>query len=240
MARCSQLAVAALQEALTDATLTTPVPDGERVGTVIGVGVGGFDWGVRHAIKFTERGFRGTNPFALVSSLANMPSLSCQSCSPAHWDRYQPRLPLVRPVSRAIGDGMNLIRHNKADIVLAGGTEGVVADVAIAGFGAMGALSTRNDDPQAASRPFDRDRDGFVLAEGAGVVVLEELNHALARGAAIHAEVMGYATSSDAFHIAQPDPEAKASAAQFTGLSRMPDCYRIQLIMLTRMVLQPV
>jgi 3-oxoacyl-(acyl-carrier-protein) synthase len=104
---------------------------------------------------------------------------------------------------------MDLIRQNRADIVLAGGAEGVIIEECIAGFSAMGALSTRNDDPQAASRPFDRDRDGFVLAEGAGVLVLEELNHALTRGATIYAEVLGFATSSDAFHIAQPDPEAR-------------------------------
>lgn len=208
MARCSQLAVAALQEALTDAGLKTPVEDGDRVGTVIGVGVGGFDWGVNHAYKFAERGFRGTSPFALVASLPNMPSYYVSLYAGA-------KGPISTPVAacasgvQGIGDGMNIIRQNKADIVLAGGVEGVVADVAIAGFAAMGALSTRNDNPQAASRPFDRDRDGFVLAEGAGILVLEELNHALARGVAIHAEVMGFATSSDAYHIAQPDPEAQ-------------------------------
>ena len=208
MARCSQLAVAALQEALTDADLKVPVVDGERVGTVIGVGVGGFDWGLEHSIKFRNRGFRGTNPFALVSSLANMPSYHVSLFSGAKGPISTPIAACATGV-QAIGDAMNLIRQNKADVVLAGGAEGVIVDVTIAGFCAMGALSTQNDDPHSASRPFDRDRDGFVMAEGAGVVVVEELNHALERGAAIYGEVLGYATSSDAFHIAQPDPEAK-------------------------------
>ncbi len=207
MARCSQLAVAALQEALTDADLGAPVKNGDRVGTVIGVGIGGFDWGLHHSNKFAERGFRRTSPFALVSSLPNMPSYHVSLFAGA-------KGPISTPVAacatgvQAIGDGMNIIRQNKADIVLAGGTEGVVISETVAGFGAMGALSTRNDDPQSASRPFDRDRDGFVLGEGAGIVVLEELSHALTRGVSIYAEVLGYATSSDAFHIAQPDPEA--------------------------------
>jgi beta-ketoacyl-acyl-carrier-protein synthase II len=208
MARVSQLAVAASQEALDDANLSLPVHNGERVGTVIGVGVGGFDWGLEHTIKFRKNGYHRTNPFALASSLPNMPS--------HHVSLYSGALgPISTPIAacatgvQAIGDGMTLIRHNKADMVLAGGAEGVIIDVCIAGFGVMGALSTRNDDPKAASRPFDRDRDGFVLAEGAGVVVLEELDHALSRGAQIYAEVLGYSTSSDAFHIAQPDPEAR-------------------------------
>ena len=208
MARVSQLAVAAAHEALDDANLSLPLTDGDRVGTVVGVGVGGFDWALEHSLLFAKNGYHRTNPFALAASLPNMPSY--------HVSLYSGALgPISTPIAacatgvQAIGDGMNLIRHNKADIVLAGGSEGVIIDVCIAGFGAMGALSTRNDDPQAASRPFDRDRDGFVLAEGAGIVVLEELDHALARGVSIYAEVLGFATSSDAFHIAQPDPEAR-------------------------------
>lgn len=207
MARCSQLAVAALQEALTDAGLDIPLAEADRVGTVVGVGVGGFDWGLEHSYKFAERGYRGTNPFALVSAIPNMPSYHVSLYAGA-------KGPISTPVAacatgvQAIGDAMNLIRQDKADIVLAGGTEGVVVDVTVAGFSAMGALSMRNDDPQGASRPFDRDRDGFVLAEGAGILVLEELEHARQRGAHIYAEVLGYASSSDAYHIAQPDPEA--------------------------------
>ena len=172
MARVSQLSLAALQEAMKDAKLNIPVENEERVGTVIGVGVGGFDWGLQHSMRFEEHGFHGTNPFALVSSLPNMPSYHVSLYAGA-------KGPISTPVAacatgvQAIGDGMLMIRQNKADIVLAGGAEGVVIAVTIAGFGAMGALSTRNDNPQAASRPFERDRDGFVLAEGAGVVVLE-------------------------------------------------------------------
>ncbi len=206
MARCSQLAVAAAQEALRDAGLETPVPEGARTGTVIGVGMGGLDWALDHSRKFWQQGLRGASPFALASSLPNMPSYHVSYLSGAMG-------PITTPVAacasgaQAIGEAAEMIRHGRADVMIAGGTEGLVVDIPIAGFVVMGALSTRNDDPERASRPFDADRDGFVFAEGAGVMVLERLEHALARGASIYAEVAGYASSSDAFHIAQPDPE---------------------------------
>jgi len=207
MARCSQLATAAARDALTNAGLSIPVPEGERTGTAVGVGMGGLDWAINNSKKFWERGMRGTNPFALVSSLPNMPSYHISLMAGS-------KGPLVNPVSacatsaQAIGEGMYMIRHNRADVVIAGGAEGLIIDVAIAGFSAMGALSQRNDEPEHASRPFDRDRDGLVFAEGAGIVVLERLEHALAREATIYAEVAGYASSTDAYHIARPDPEA--------------------------------
>lgn len=208
MARCSQLAVAAAQEALSDAGLSTPVPDPERTGTVVGVGMGGMDWALEHSRKLWRQGMVGISPFALASSLPNMPSYHVSLLAGAEG-------PITTPVaacatgSQAIGEGANLIRQGWADIVLAGGTEGLIVDVSVVGFTVMGALSKRNDDPQGASRPFDKDRDGFVLAEGAGILVLERLEHALARGATIYGEVAGYASSSDAYHIAQPDPEAR-------------------------------
>ena len=208
MARCSHLAVAAAQEALADAGLPTPVADGERTGTVIGVGMGGLDWAIEHSRKFWKQGLRGISPFALVSSLPNMPAYHISLMAGAMG-------PITTPVaacatgSQAIGEGTDMIRHGRADVILAGGAEGLVIDVAMMGFAVMGALSQRNDEPERASRPFDKDRDGFVFAEGAGVLVLERLEYALARGANIYAEVLGYASAADAFHIAQPDPEAR-------------------------------
>ncbi len=207
MARCSQLAVAAARGALEDAGLSIPVPEGERTGTSVGVGMGGLDWAIEHSQKFWRQGMRGTSPFALLSSLPNMPAYHVSLLAGAMG-------PTINPVgacatsSQAIGEGVELIRRGRADLMVVGGAEGLVIDVAIAGFSAMGALSSFNEQPQRASRPFDKDRDGLVFAEGAGILVLERLDHALARGAHIHAEVLGYATSSDAYHIARPDPEA--------------------------------
>ena len=206
MARCSQIAVAAAEEALDDARLSVPVLDGERVGTIIGVGMGGLDWALEHSRKFWKQGFRGTSPFALVSSLPNMPSYHVSYMAGAMG-------PVTSPVaacasgSQAIGEASDWIRHGRADVMIAGGVEALVAEVPIAGFVAMRAISQRNDEPERASRPFDADRDGFVFAEGAGVLILERLDRAQARGARIYAEVLGYAFSSDAYHIAQPDPE---------------------------------
>ncbi len=209
-ARCSQLAIAAAHDALADAQLSRPVPTPERVGTVIGVGMGGLDWAVQHSRKFWEQGFRGTSPFALVSSLPNMPSYHVSYTSGAMG-------PITTPVaacasgSQAIGEATEMIRCGRADMMVAGGVEALIADITIAGFAAMRALSRHNDHPKLASRPFDAERDGFVCAEGAGIVILEKLEHALARGATIYAEVLGYAFSSDAYHITQPDPEAKGA-----------------------------
>ncbi len=210
MARCSQVAVAAVQEALRDAGFGEKVPEPERTGTVIGVGMGGLDWALLHSRRFWERGFRGMNPFAVASSLPNMPSYHVSLYSGAQG-------PITTPVaacasgSQAIGEALDLIRLGRADVMIAGGVEALVHEIPIAGFSVMGALSQRNDEPEKASRPFDKDRDGFVFSEGAGIVILETLEHALARGAHIYAELVGYATSSDAYHIARPDPEGKGA-----------------------------
>lgn len=210
IARCSQLTIAATQEALADAGLTTPVPDAERVGTVMGVGMGGLDYALASGRKFWESGLRSVSPFSLPASLPNMPSYHVSYLAGA----TGPITTVVAACAsgaQAIGDAMELIRAGRADMVIAGGVEALVVDVPLAGFIAMRALSERNDEPERASRPFDAGRDGFVYAEGAGVVVVERLERAQARGARIHAEVIGYATSSDAFHITQPDPEGKGA-----------------------------
>jgi 3-oxoacyl-(acyl-carrier-protein) synthase len=210
IARCSQLTIAATQEALANAGLTSPVPDPDRVGTVVGVGMGGLDYALASGRRFWEGGIRAVSPFALPASLPNMPSYHVSYLAGA----TGPITTVVAACAsgaQAIGDAMELIRHGRADMVIAGGVEALVADVPVAGFIAMRALSERNDEPERASRPFDAGRDGFVFAEGAGVVIVESLDRAQARGARIHAEVIGYATSSDAFHITQPDPEGKGA-----------------------------
>jgi 3-oxoacyl-(acyl-carrier-protein) synthase len=158
-----------------------------------------------------QHGFARVSPFAMTGFLPNMPSYHVSLLAHA-----------LGPIStvtaacatgtQALGEAVELIRRGRAHTVITGGVEGLIHQAAIAGFGAMRALSTAfNDAPDRASRPFDRDRDGFILSEGAGILIVERLDHALARGAQIYAEIAGYATSSDAFHVAAPDPEVSGA-----------------------------
>lgn len=208
MSRASQLAVAAAQEALAQAGLTPPL--GERAGVVMGTGIGGLEWAFAQARVLWEHGAERVSPFGITASLPNMPA--------HHISQWAQALGPISAVvtacaagTQAVGEGAELIRRGAADVVIAGGVEGFIHEIAIAGFYAMRAISTRNDEPERASRPFDAQRDGFVLAEGAGVLVLESWEHARARGAPILAEVLGYASSSDGFHVAQPDPEGQGA-----------------------------
>jgi len=208
ISRASQLAIAAARMALADAGLPEPVPDGERTGVLIGTGVGGFEVADTNMVILRSKGFSRVSPFAMTGFLPNMPShhvsLLAQAFGP-----ISTVTAACATGTQAIGEGVEMIRRGVADRVLAGGVEGLIHEAAIAGFGAMRALSTAfNDAPHRASRPFDRDRDGFILSEGAGVVILERLELALARQATIYAEVMGHASSSDAYHVAAQDPEA--------------------------------
>lgn len=206
MARVSQLAIAAAQEAMADAGIPIPVPEPERTGVLVGTAMGGYERADKAAFAYRQKGMRVVRPFDLISSLPNMPAYHVGFDIGA-------KGPLNTVVAacatgtQAIGEGAEWIRRGIADIVVAGGAEGLVYYAALVGFIAMRGLSLRNDEPEKASRPFDADRDGFVFGEGAGVLVLERLEHALARGAQIYAEVLGYASSADAFHVAAPDPE---------------------------------
>lgn len=207
MARCSHLAVAAGKMALDDAGLPEEAPNPERRGVVVGVGMGGFERAVQSVKTLWTKGIDRVNPFSLTSSLPNMPSHHVSLLSQAQG-------PISTVVSacatgtQSIGEGAEMIRRGIADTVLAGGAEGLIHEAAIAGFAAMRALSLSfNDNPGKASRPFDKNRDGFILSEGAGIVILERLDKALERGAPIYAEFLGHASSSDAFHVAAPDPE---------------------------------
>jgi beta-ketoacyl-acyl-carrier-protein synthase II len=206
MARCSQVAVATAQEALADAGLALPLENEERVGTLIGSGVGGYERAIEGVDIFREKGLRRVNPFLPISMLTNMPSHHV-----SNWAGAKGPISTVVAAcatgTQALGEGAEHVRRGAADIMLCGGVDAMVHFTLLVGFCAMRALSTRNEEPERSSRPFDADRDGFVLSEGAAVFVLEELDHARARGARIRAEILGHSSSSDAFHVAQPDPE---------------------------------
>jgi 3-oxoacyl-[acyl-carrier-protein] synthase II len=205
MARVSHLAIAAAQEAMADAGLPMPVPDPERTGVLVGVAMGGFDRANSAVQVYLERGLRAVGPFELLSSLPNMPSFQVGL-------EIGAKGPLSTVVAacatgtQSIGEAAEWIRRGAADVVVTGGAEGLVHFTVINGFVVMRGLSLRNDEPERASRPFDADRDGFVVGEGAGIVVLESLEHALGRGASIYAEVLGHASSADCSHVAAPDP----------------------------------
>ncbi len=208
MSRASQLAVAAARMALQDAGLPESVPDAERVGVVMGIGACGLEVADRNLQLLRTHGLSRVSPFAMTGFLPNMPS--------HHVSLMAGTLGPINTVTaacatgaQALGESAELIRRGRADMVITGGTEGLIHEAAIAGFSAMRALSTHfNDEPGRACRPFDKNRDGFVLSEGAGVVIMERLDHALQRGAHIYAEFLGHASSSDAYHVAAPDPEA--------------------------------
>ena len=208
MARVSQLAVAAARMALSDANLPEPLPHGERAGVVIGTGLGGFIRLDESIQILRTQGPNRVSPFALSSTLPNMPShhvsLLARAMGP-----ISTVVAACATGTQSIGEATAMIRRGAADLMISGGAEAPIHEATIAGFSAMRALSSKyNENPEKACRPFDKDRDGFVLSEGAGIVVLERADLALERGAHIYGEVLGHASSSDAYHVAAPDPEA--------------------------------
>ncbi len=200
MSRFIHFAVAAAQEAMQSSGLQVTEDNADRVGVYIGSGIGGFDAIENEHSTFLAGGPRKISPFFIPSVIINLAS---------GWVsiKYNARGPneacatACTTGAHAIGDAYRIIQRGDADAMIAGGTEAAITPLAVGGFAAMRALSTRNDDPTHASRPWDRDRDGFVIGEGAGILVLEELEFARARGANILAEIIGYGMSSDAFHI---------------------------------------
>lgn len=207
MSRASQLAVAAAQMAITDSGMPIEVEDSEGTGVIIGTGMGGLERADENLQILRSKGYSRVNPFSLPSTLPNMPSYHVSLMSGAQGP-ISTVVAACATGTQAIGEAAELIRRGSARIVVAGGVEGLIHEGAIAGFAAMRALSTNhNDAPEKACRPFDKNRDGFILSEGAGVVVLERMDEARARGARIYAEFLGHASSSDAFHVAAPDPE---------------------------------
>ena len=197
---------AAAQQAIKDAGLTAEEPDSERIGVAIGSGIGGLPGIEAGHDAYLKGGPRKISPFFVPSNIINMVSGNVSVA----WGFRGPNIALVSACASAthsIGDAARLIEYGDVDVMVAGGAEKATSATGLGGFAAARALSTRNDDPQAASRPWDKDRDGFVLSDGAGVLVLEELEHAKARGANIYAELVGYGLSGDAYHMTNPEPE---------------------------------
>src|SRR5829696_5629056 len=201
-----QLAIAAAQFAVDDAALQVTPGNATRVGVFIASGIGGFSTIEREHRALLEGGPRRISPFFIPAAIINLAagqvsirfgakgpnSATCTACSAS---------------AHAIGDALEIIRRGRADVMIAGGSESAITPMGVGGFAAMRALSTRNDDPATASRPFDLERDGFIMGEGAGVIILEELEFARRRGAPIYAELVGYGMSADAFHITAPSED---------------------------------
>ena len=202
--RSEQFALIASREAWKDAG--TPEVDKERLGVVIASGIGGVITLLDQYDNLKEKGARGVSPHTVPMLMPNGPAANVGL-------ELQAKAGVHTPVSacasgaEAIGYALEMIRTNRADIIVSGGVEAAIHQLPMAGFAAMKALSTRNDAPERASRPYDRDRDGFVLGEGGGILILEEYEHAKARGAKIYCELVGQGLSSDGYHIAAPDPE---------------------------------
>ena len=202
--RSEQFALVASREAWKDAG--SPDVDKERLGVVIASGIGGVITLLDQYDNLKEKGARGVSPHTVPMLMPNGPAANVGL-------ELQAKAGVHTPVSacasgaEAIGYALEMIRSNRADIIVSGGVEAAIHQLPMAGFAAMKALSTRNDAPERASRPYDRDRDGFVLGEGGGILILEEYEHAKARGAKIYCELVGQGLSSDGYHIAAPDPE---------------------------------
>jgi 3-oxoacyl-[acyl-carrier-protein] synthase II len=201
-----QYALASAEFALKDADLSINSSNSERIGVFIGSGIGGLNFIENQHKILLQSGPRRVSPFFIPGLIVNLAaghvsikygakgpnSATCTACSSG---------------AHAIGDSFRIIERGDADAMITGGTEGVIAPLAVAGFSSMRALSTRNDEPEKASRPFEKDRDGFVIGEGAGILILEELEFALNRGARIYAEIVGYGMSGDAYHISAPSED---------------------------------
>ncbi|MGE0133263.1 MAG: beta-ketoacyl-ACP synthase II [Blastocatellales bacterium] len=197
-------AVAASKEALDDSGLKITDDLSENVGVFIGSGIGGFSVFEREHTKMMEGGPSRISPFFIPASIVNLASGYVSIYNNAKGPNSATAT-ACSSGAHALGDSFKIIQRGDAVAMICGGTEGAITPMSVGGFAAMRALSTRNDDPARASRPFDKDRDGFVIGEGAGILILEELEHAKARGAKIYAEVVGYGMSADAFHITLPD-----------------------------------
>jgi 3-oxoacyl-[acyl-carrier-protein] synthase II len=206
MDRFCQFALAAAEQALEDSGLSLDKADRERMGVYVGSGIGGIQTLLNQSEVLHERGPERVSPTLVPMMIANMAAAMISI-------KFGTQGPSLAPVTAcsigntAIGEAWRLIRSGGADVVIAGGTEAAITDISLASFGNATSVSTRNDDPSRASRPFDAGRDGFVMSEGAGILILESLSHALHRNARIHAEVIGYGASSDAYHVVATHPE---------------------------------
>ena len=206
-----QFALVAATEAIEGSGLNLDKIDRERAGVFIGSGIGGISTIEANKVLLIERGPGRVSPFFLPAALANLATGQVSM-------KYGLKGPNFASVTacaastHSVGDSYKIIQRGDADIMVSGGAEYPITTLGMSGFSVMKALSSRNDEPQKASRPFDKDRDGFVVAEGSAVLVLEELEHAVTRGATIYAEIVGYGFTSDAYHMTAPDPEADGAA----------------------------
>ena len=199
-------AVAASLFAAEDAGLEVPVGEPDRTGVIIASGIGGFTTIEREHRRLLDKGPRRISPFFVPAMVVNLAAGQVSIRLGARGPNSAPAT-ACSAGAHAIGDAFRLIRHGYADTIIAGGSEATITPMCIGGFASLRALSTRNDDPKRASRPFDRDRDGFVVGEGSGILVLEERERALARGVPPYAELTGYGMTGDAFHITAPAPD---------------------------------
>jgi 3-oxoacyl-[acyl-carrier-protein] synthase II len=213
--RYTQFGFVASKQAVKDSGLNVTSENGDRIGVMIGSGIGGMHTYETQLKTLWERGPRKVSPFTIPALIGNM----CAGLVAIEYGARGPNFALVSACatgSHAIGEAAHAIRRGDADVMIAGGSEAAITPFAYASFCAMKAMSTRNDTPQTASRPFEKNRNGFVMGEGAGILVLESLEHAQARGARIYCEVTGYAATCDAFHITQPDPEGRGLSLSMT------------------------
>ncbi len=209
--RYTHFGFCAAKQAIADAKLDMAKEDADRVGVIIGSGIGGM-WTIENQHKvLMERGPRKVSPFMIPALISNM----CGGLVAIELGARGPNFGVVSACStatHAIGESLRMIRRGEADVMVCGGAEAAITPLAYAGFCSMKAMSTNNENPQKASRPFDLNRDGFIMGEGGAILVIESLEHALARGAHIYCELAGYAATCDAYHITSPDPEGKGLA----------------------------
>src|SRR3954464_1194068 len=206
--RYTHFGFVAAKQAVADSGLDVAKEDGDRVGVIIGSGIGGMHTYETQLKVLAERGPRKVSPFTIPALIGNM----CSGMVAIEYGARGPNFGVVSACAtgtHALGEAAHMIRRGDADVMVAGGSEAAITPFAYASFCSMKAMSTRNDNPQKACRPFDKNRDGFIMGEGAGVLILESLEHAQKRGARIYCELAGYAATSDAYHITQPDPEGK-------------------------------
>ncbi|MED3572740.1 beta-ketoacyl-ACP synthase II [Cytobacillus praedii] len=208
--RFSQFSLAAAEQAWADSKLDSNHIDAERLGVYVGSGIGGIETLIENIDALRQKGPRRVSPSLVPAMISNAAAAQIS----IKWNAMGPSMSPVSACAignTSIGEAFRLIRSGEVDVMFAGGTEAAITDLSIASFGNATALSTRNDDPTKASRPFDESRDGFVMSEGAGILILESLSHALSREAKIYAEIIGYGASSDAHHIVATHPEGKGA-----------------------------
>lgn len=206
MDRFQQFTLAAAGEAMRDSGLETPPENPYRCGVIIGSGMGGLNSIREVNVAYDSKGPRGAHPLTIPKAVINLaPGLLS-----IRFGFRGPNFGLANACTSgasALGEAYRIVREGRADVMIAGGAEAVINELSVASFNALRALSTRNDEPEKASRPFDAERDGFVIAEGAAILVLESFDRAVARGARIHGEIIGYGATDDSFHMVMPDPE---------------------------------